>query len=185
MSLTSPQFLIFLACISGLGFFVAQPARKYLLIAASLVFVAAFNWISLIVVLLLASLNFLLGRKLPAQRTKALFRFSLLLNGLAIVLNNYFLAVHGRIEFSFGPTWFMSGNLLLIVGLSFYILQHMAYLVDVQLKKIQPENNYPDFLLASVYFPKFISGPVTNYRHFHDQLPLSKPSQPMIWQGLN
>src|SRR6218665_3696755 len=107
MSLTSPQFLIFLACISGLGFFVAQPARKYLLIAASLVFVAAFNWISLIVVLLLASLNFLLGRQLPAQRTKALFRFSLLLNGLAIVLNNYFLAVHGRIEFSFGPTWLM------------------------------------------------------------------------------
>jgi alginate O-acetyltransferase complex protein AlgI len=185
MSLTSPQFLIFLACVSGLGFFVTGAARKYLLVVSSLVFIAAFNWLSLIAVVFLASLNFLFGKWLPSQSNRLLFRFSVLLNCMAIVLNNYFLAVHGKIEFSFGSTWFMTGNLLLIVGLSFYSLQHIAYLVDIQLKKILPEIHYINFLLASVYFPKFISGPVTNYRQIRSQLPVIKPSSPMLWQGIN
>jgi alginate O-acetyltransferase complex protein AlgI len=185
MSLTSPQFLVFLACICGLCFTMAGPARKYLVIVSGLVFIAAFNLVSLITVVVLASFNFLAGRALLSQPNRLLFRFSVVLNCLAIVLNNYFLAVHGKMEFSFGATWFVSGNLLLIIGVSFYSLQHIAYLADVQLKKIQPETSYSDFLLASTYFPKFISGPVTNYQLIRSQLPLVQPSQSGCWQGIN
>ena len=185
MSFITLQFLIFLACIGGVNFFVSSDLRKWLLLLSSLVFIACFNWASLIVIVFLAGFNFIVGQCLPSQKSRALFRCSILLNCLAILANNYLLSVHGKIAVIAGETDFRAEDVLLLAGVSFYSLQHIAYLCDIQLRRLAPEPHFSNFLWASVYFPKFISGPVTLHQQLSSQLPLQRPATGMMWKGFN
>jgi D-alanyl-lipoteichoic acid acyltransferase DltB (MBOAT superfamily) len=49
---------------------------------------------------------------------------------------------------------------LLPVGFSFYILQAISYLVDVNRRRLPAAKNLIDFALCMAYFPKMISGPI-------------------------
>ena len=54
----------------------------------------------------------------------------------------------------------VSGSLLILIGLSFYTLQMIAYLVDVYKGKIQPQKNLFKYLLFISFFPQIIQGPI-------------------------
>lgn len=185
MSFVTPQFLIFLACIGGINYFVGSETRKWLLLLASLFFIGCFNLASLLAIVLLACFNFVAGQRLLSQQSAVLFRCCILFNCLAILANNYLLSVHGKVALVAGETDFRAENVLLLAGVSFYSLQHIAYLADIQLKRLTPEKNFIDFLWSSVYFPKFISGPVTSYQQLSAQLPLQQPSSGQVWRGFN
>jgi len=165
MSFTSPQFLIFFALVCGLSNRAKGRLRPYVLLGASLFFIGAFNMASLAAVIVFSSFTFVVAKYI--SRSKLLFYAALTINILAIVTFNYISASQGSLVFSLSAVEFDIGNLILVVGLSFYSLQHIAYLVDVQKKRIAAEINYIDFLLISVYFPKFISGPLTLYQQLN------------------
>jgi alginate O-acetyltransferase complex protein AlgI len=61
-------------------------------------------------------------------------------------------------------------QLLIPVGLSFYVLQNISYLVDVFRKQIPPTNNLIDFALYLAYFPKLLAGPIERARTFLPKL---------------
>lgn len=56
------------------------------------------------------------------------------------------------------------------IGISFYTLQLIAYLVDVYNDKIIPERNIARFALFVSFFPQLIQGPIPRYGQLHEQL---------------
>ncbi len=184
MSFTSPLFLIFFFVVCTLNYFLPKGNRKYLLLAASFVFIGTFNLFSLGFVIFFTSFNFISAKYL-SNKNKRMFYFVVIIDSLAIVLFNYLLASQGSLGFSFAPVDFKISAYLMVIGLSFYNLQHIAYIIDVYKKRIQAENNYLNFLLISTYFPKFISGPLTLYQELNKQIEAPAPNKSLLIQGFN
>ncbi|HRG52207.1 MAG TPA: MBOAT family protein, partial [Bacteroidia bacterium] len=51
-------------------------------------------------------------------------------------------------------------NIILPVGLSFYIFHNISYIMDIYRGKIEPTNNFIDFALFVVFFPQLVAGPI-------------------------
>ena len=56
------------------------------------------------------------------------------------------------------------------VGLSFYTLQLIAYVVDVYRGKIAAQRNPLKHLLFSSFFPQILQGPIPRYKELGEQL---------------
>ena len=61
-------------------------------------------------------------------------------------------------------------NLLLPLGISFYTLQAMAYLIDIYREKIAPDTNPLKFMLFMAYFPQLTQGPIPRHKQLASQL---------------
>ena len=65
------------------------------------------------------------------------------------------------------------GNLvewIIPIGLSFYSMQIIAYLVDIYRGKIEPEKNVFKYALFISFFPIIIQGPISRFSQLRDQL---------------
>ncbi|NLF52690.1 MAG: hypothetical protein GX577_16305, partial [Leptolinea sp.] len=56
------------------------------------------------------------------------------------------------------------------MGLSFYALQSISYLIDTYRSRIKPEKNLFDFYLYLAFFLKFLAGPIERAGSFLPQL---------------
>jgi D-alanyl-lipoteichoic acid acyltransferase DltB (MBOAT superfamily) len=61
-------------------------------------------------------------------------------------------------------------RILLPIGLSFFMVQAISYLMDVRRKLLEPVRDLPDFALYMVYFPKLTAGPIERARDFVPRL---------------
>lgn len=57
-------------------------------------------------------------------------------------------------------------NIIVIVGISFYTLQVIAYNIDVYRKDILPIKKFIDFAIFLAYFPKLTAGPIEHPKTF-------------------
>lgn len=51
-------------------------------------------------------------------------------------------------------------NILLPVGISFYVFQALGYLIDVYRKDIDAEHNFLRYALFVSFFPQLVAGPI-------------------------
>lgn len=65
---------------------------------------------------------------------------------------------------------FQTIQLLLPLGISFYIFQSIGYIIDVSKGKAAAERNYLKALLFISYFPQMMQGPISRYKDLHGQL---------------
>lgn len=61
-------------------------------------------------------------------------------------------------------------KLLLPLGISFYTLQAVAYLMDVYRGKYEPDTNPFKFMLFMSFFPQIVQGPIARHNHLANQL---------------
>ena len=61
-------------------------------------------------------------------------------------------------------------NWIIPLGISFYTLQMISYLVDVYNKKIEPQKNPFKYLLFVSFFPQIVQGPIPRYDQLKVQL---------------
>ena len=61
-------------------------------------------------------------------------------------------------------------NLIIPVGLSFYIFQSMSYVIDCYRGKYEPEKNIAKFALFVSFFPQIIQGPISRFDQLGNQL---------------
>ncbi len=55
------------------------------------------------------------------------------------------------------------GNPIAVLGISYYTLRAVGYLVDINRNTVKPERNFCKFLLYISFFPVIIQGPLTDY----------------------
>ena len=61
-------------------------------------------------------------------------------------------------------------NILLPLGISFYMFQTIGYLIDVYFGKVQAETNVFKVALFTSFFPQLIQGPISRYDQLAPQL---------------
>jgi D-alanyl-lipoteichoic acid acyltransferase DltB (MBOAT superfamily) len=69
-----------------------------------------------------------------------------------------------------GDNRFSVDNILLPVGISFYIFQAISYVMDVYRKRIEPVRNIFDFGFYVSFFPQLVAGPIVRANEFIPQL---------------
>ena len=113
-------------------------------------------------------------KKRWTRRKRRVLASALLVNFLTLAVFKYFDAWFETLnrvlallsaDFSFRPL-----NLLLPLGISFYIFQTSGYLIDVYRGREEAEKNIFRYALFSAYFPQMIQGPINRYGDFGKQL---------------
>ena len=170
MSITSLTFLFFAAGCCALYFLLPPKARPYWLLVCSGVFYASFGLRFFLWVGITAVSSFGAGFLMNAvRRKKAVLILAVLLNiGMLIFVKffGYSVELFGSILGLSLPTVTISAAL----GISFYTMQAISYVVDVYLGKYLPEKNFLKYLLYILYFPTVMQGPISRYDQLGNQL---------------
>ena len=150
----SIPFLIGFAAFLILYAFCPERFRQYLLLAGSVVFMAANSWQAALFALLFAAVNYVLGICVfrTACKKPAMF--------MAVAVNAAALITFKLLDVE-------------MLGLSYYLFSFMAYLAELAKGSYGAVYDPIRFANFSFFFPKFIQGPITRYEELSPYL--SKP----------
>ncbi len=95
-------------------------------------------------------------RKFLTQRRVLLFLYIAGTAGILLTFKFYGMAARNA---AFLPAI----TLLMPVGISFYTLQIIGYIIDVYNKKVAPEENFFKVALFTTFFPQIIEGPISRF----------------------
>ena len=175
MSLTSLAFAGFAAVVLVAYYTLPRRAQNWLLLAASYAFYASWSWWYVAVLCALTAINFALGQRVyhaaEARPRRGVLAIGIALNVLALAVfkfEDFFLPdLRARLN-----DWGTLGSLelLLPVGMSFYVVMLISYLLDVANGHAEPARDPVDFALYVAYFPRLLSGPITRARDFLPKL---------------
>ena len=149
-------------------YLIPGTCRWPVLLAASLIFYAAAGKECMGYLLFSAAVTWiggiLMGR-VKAWKKKAVLAGALLLNlGLLCSLKyEGFLSAEAGIHLPWG-------SVLLPLGISFYVFQTTAYLVDTFRGTVSPEKNPLKYLLFVSFFPQIVQGPIGRWNRLAPQL---------------
>ena len=173
MQFDSLTYLLFVPAVWLAYMFAPAGGRWAVLLAASIFFYAALNAPLLIVAwLFVVAVSFAAGLRI-ADSSEEVARKRLLWTGiaanLAVLAGIKYLRPLLHAVFLTGNTdnrWFVT------LGVSYYTLQAISYLVDVYLGTAEPERHVGRFALYLSFFPKLLQGPIERAGDLLPQLQL-------------
>jgi len=169
-------FSVFLPIVIFLALVAPRALLYSVLIVASYVF---YGWGAGVYVLLLAAtsaMDFIIA--LRCHDKSEWRRYGIILSGVVnfgvlayFKYANFAISNVDAVLTSFGLDSQMSTiNVILPIGISFYIFQSFAYVVDVLTEKIRPCRSFQQYLLFSSWFPQLIAGPISRANMLIPQL---------------
>ena len=172
MSIVSMPFFGFVSCTIFVFYIVPKRIQNVVLLAASYGFCLTFGWPCFFLLLTSTVFNFLLpvfyspGRRNPKN---------LWIVWLGVTVNLAGLIWLRRATL---PSDVMEADSSLLtisgVGMSFYTLSAIAYLVDVYRGQVTRVSNLLHFALFMAWFPKLLSGPIERVQVLLPQLTASR-----------
>jgi alginate O-acetyltransferase complex protein AlgI len=173
MEITSLKFAI-LAILSVIIFYFLNPKLRvgYLALLSAL-FIASYSLILLIYVVTYSLFNYFFGIIIQDSKHKiGLFRTGVFINIVQLVVLKYASFAIDPIISLFNGSFAVSNlsELIVPIGISYFTLQSIGYLINVKMGWEKAEKNYLIFLLYISFFPKFLSGPIERSNHFLPQL---------------
>ena len=183
MQFNSQQFLIFFPIVLLIYFLLPRKARVVWLLIASYYFYMCWN-VKYVLLLLSTTVVTWAGAlwignirdKDPGnkQREKRILIIVLLFNFGILALFKYASFVAETVQLLLNavraPVSFPTIELLLPVGISFYIFQAVGYIVDVYRGDIQPESSLPRYALFVSFFPQLVAGPIERSKNLLPQI---------------
>lgn len=186
MTYNSFVFLLVFLPLSIIAYQLSpRKLRSKTLLLFSLVFYFLLSQ-RLIVYLILISLTTYLGALLIEKSENKKYKQSILLVAILIPLGmllwfKYYNFFTQNLNILFNKSIFPFKKLIQPMGISFFTLQAISYLVDVKNEKIQSEKNPLNILLFLSFFPTMIEGPIARY----DQvMPALKEQAPIRYENL-
>ena len=177
MLFNSQDFLIFLVLITLAYFIVPRKHRIITLLIASYVFYM--GWNPKYVVLLAAStiITWISGILIhqSKQRKKTIVALCFIANLSILIVFKYFYFLLDNVNVVLGGVFHaapieMPYNILLPVGISFYIFQALGYIIDVYRGTTQPERNIIRYGLFVSFFPQLVAGPIERSSNLISQI---------------
>ena len=194
MIFTSYNFFVFLLIVLALHWLGrGRRWQNLTLLAASYVF---YGWVYPWHVLVLAAstlADFFLARWMGRDRARArqMLALSLLLNVGLLCFAKYYYSFNSPLSALISASGleadFLLARVVLPLGLSFYLLKKLAYMIDVSRGTLAPSPDLVDFALFVSFFPQVIAGPIDRAQkllpqfqqarswtaeHFHSAWPL-------------
>lgn len=193
MSLTSTYFLILAVLLVPIFYLVPKKVQWYVLLAASLVFYVFSGWTNIFYVLFATASAYFATlfmtklkdkqsayikankesltkeekkaykQKIKSKR-KAVMLVCVILN-LCILL---FFKVFLRLKES--VAYLDALNIIVPLGLSYFTLQTIGYVVDVYWNNVEAEKNPLKLLLFVSFFPQMTQGPISDFKQLTGEL---------------
>lgn len=184
MIFTEPIFFAFFAAVFAAYWLAPEGrVRLYILLAASAVFYGWWDWrfLGLIgFVILVSWLAALRASPLePGSRgRRAWLIFAITANLGVLAVFKYFgffsqSAAAALDAMGLGASWPVV-NILLPVGISFYIFQAISYIVDTARGDLAPERRLSRVALYIAFFPQLVAGPIVRAASFFPQMNKAK-----------
>jgi D-alanyl-lipoteichoic acid acyltransferase DltB (MBOAT superfamily) len=171
------QFLVFFPVIATLFFFLPHRWRWVLLLAGSYLFYISWNPKYIIVLLAVTAVGYIAGLWLTTATDPKARRLRLSLS-LATVLGilfffKYFDQVNHLLQAALGPRFGSDGlpgiHVVLPLGISFFSLQAISYIIDIYRGVYRPEKHAGIFALFIAFFPHLTAGPISRANHLLPQ----------------
>ena len=187
MGFTTYEFLVFFPVFLLLYWLINNRQWKnLLLLVASYVF---YGWLAswhVVVIFISTTADYFLalGMARWKEKSKLLLWIGIILNvGLLAFTKYYFyfntsLADLLNVAGNSGDVFLM--HIILPLGLSFYVLKKIGYLLDVQRGTFKPTTDFIAFAAYVAFFPQILSGPIDRPQKLLTQL-----YQPRSWKAEN
>ena len=143
-------------------------ANNVLLLIASLVFYGLGGYRYLFLLLAVLFINFFGGKIAGKGKRAAMI--------ITVIADIGMLSV-----FKFADTF---TEIILPLGISFYIFQSVSYVVDVYQKKTDIQNDFIKFSLYVSFFPQLVAGPIVKYTDIEKQLTDRRSSTDRFFDGM-
>ena len=183
------NFWVFFGSVFALYVVLPHRAQNRLLLVASYVFYAAWDWRFLGLIAFSTTVDFLVSLRMAAEsdpaRRRNLLGISLLANLGVLAFFKYF----GFFVDSFSSLMGQFGlnadintlSIILPVGISFYTFQSLSYTIDVYRRDLKPTDDIFDYALYVSFFPQLVAGPIERARNL-----LSNIETPRIitWEAI-
>ncbi len=169
MTFCSFQYFLFLPIVFLIVYRAGEAYRKWLLLAASVLFYAALGIPYLLVVLLAVTVityfsGLSIGRCTDGPVRKRLFWLGVTGNLLVLCSMKYAAVFAGSLAILSGwfgrPGAIPAVGVIVSIGVSYYVFQAISYLIDIFLEIEQPESDFGYFALYLSFFPKLLQGPI-------------------------
>jgi D-alanyl-lipoteichoic acid acyltransferase DltB (MBOAT superfamily) len=113
------------------------------------------------------------------DRRKLYLWLSLTLNVGALAVMRHFGFFADSLNLLFGGVgWQINATLLAPLGISFYTLKKLSYIIDVYKDKEKPADHFVDFALFVAFFPQIQAGPIDRARNLLTQI-----KKPREWKA--
>jgi D-alanyl-lipoteichoic acid acyltransferase DltB (MBOAT superfamily) len=184
MLFNSFQFIMFFVVVFAVHWYVLKRQRHRVvwLLASSFVFYGA--WSAQLVLLLLAVIGIAYGAALLLDPARGLRRRGFVL-GVAVaallgILAHFkylgFLSENLQLlmgQFGMKLSW-PTLNIILPVGISFYVFQAISYVADVYRGRLPARRDAIDVAFYVSFFPQLVAGPILRASQFFPQITRSK-----------
>ena len=198
MLFNSIDYLLFLPVVVALYFSIPAKLRWILLLIASYYFYMCWKAEYVILILFTTLLDYAVALKIAGSSSRKIKKRWLVLS-IAVNLGmlagfkylNFFSQSVNMVFDEFNIlSQFPVFDVLLPVGISFYIFQSMSYTIDVYRGTTQPERHPGKFALYVSFFPQLVAGPIersnnllpqVNHPKEFDQQRLVNGLKLMLW----
>jgi D-alanyl-lipoteichoic acid acyltransferase DltB (MBOAT superfamily) len=169
MLFDSPAYFVFLIPVVLAYWRLSHRGQNVFLLLASYFFYAWWDWRFLALMIGRTTVDFLIAQRIAPSRLRPNRREWLI---FSLVLNFAILGVFRYFDF-FANSFTSALNVLnvpnasdpliriiLPLGISFYVFQEVAYIVDVYKGRVEPARSFLDYSLFISLFPYLIAGPI-------------------------
>lgn len=175
MSLTSLSFYLFIIGALVLYYIVPKKYRWITLVVSSVYFITQTNNISLAIVMGVTVIaTWGMGLLLEKKKSRWVLFLAILLDmGVLVYLKeaNFFIITARMIGDTLGLNpGFENLELLAPLGISYYTLNMVSYVLDIYWGTGTAQKNPVKFALFAGYFPALTSGPIYRYREMEENL---------------
>lgn len=177
MVFSSSVFMFVFLPVVLLAYFLlpGRKAKNVWLLIASLFFYAWGEPVYVLLMLFSITMNWGVALALGSEKRsggsrKALLALACVLNVLVIGFFKYEGFVADNLNALIGYQLIPNLLLPLPIGISFYTLQALSYVIDVYRREVEPQRNILYLGMYIACFPQLIAGPIVRYQTIQDQV---------------
>jgi D-alanyl-lipoteichoic acid acyltransferase DltB (MBOAT superfamily) len=172
MLFNSLEFLIFLPIVLAVYYLLPHRAQNRFLLVASCFFYGSWDWRFLFPLLASTSIDYYCAKRMeqqilagePKENRKKWLALSVITNLALLGFFKYFDFfadnLHQLLQLLGMSVSVWTLRVILPIGISFYTFQALSYTIDVFRGEIHATDSFFDFLLAVLYFPHLVAGPI-------------------------
>lgn len=195
MIFTDAIFFVFLALVfCGYWAFQSPSSRLTILLAGSAIFYGWWDWRFLALIGFVIVCSWFVARFVATREVGGRYRREALVIGISLNLSviaifKYFgffadSAAAALAQIGLDPGW-TALNILLPVGISFYVFQAISYIVDVARGDLDVEHRLQRVALYIAFFPQLVAGPIVRAASFFPQMQRPKRlTRALLFSGL-
>lgn len=174
MVFSSTVFLFcFLPLLSFLYLCVKQSLKQYVLLAGSLFFYAWGEPNYLAIMILICVINYItalgIDHVIIHNQKELLLAIAVLLDIGVLGYFKYFNFFVENVNALFSSQLYLQ-NIIMPIGISFFIFQSLSYVVDVYRGDAKVQKNFAKLTLYISFFPQLIAGPIVKYHDIEKDL---------------